>query len=191
MFCVLICDKDINNQLIEALAFNFFYFCVLIILLPMLQRIQTLFLLLIAVLMMGLLFVNIWDKKSVSTDEQVTLNSMKMIYTRAGQVLNETTTIWIALAAILSFIVSSLSIISYNNRIRQMQYGLANSVLIGAILGLILYYSFQGEKMISTTEKGSFGAGLIIPALALILNSLANRFIRKDEDMVRAADRMR
>jgi len=157
----------------------------------MLQRIQSLFLLLIATMMVGLLFVNIWDKKSISPDEQVTLNATKMMYTRAGQVINETSTIWIAIAAVVSFIVSSLSILSYANRIRQMAYGLVNSVLIGAILGLILYYSFQGEKLISASEKGSFGAGLIIPAVALILNSLANRFIRKDEDMVRASDRMR
>ena len=157
----------------------------------MIQRIQTLFLALIAIAMISFLFVNIWDKKSISSDEQVTLNSLKMIYTRSGQVISETTTVWIAIMAILSFIVSVLSILSFRNRIRQMQFGLANSILIGAVLGSIVYYSFQGEKLIMDAEKGSFGAGLIIPAIALICNSLANRFIRKDEEMVRSADRMR
>jgi glucan phosphoethanolaminetransferase (alkaline phosphatase superfamily) len=157
----------------------------------MIQRIQTLFLALIAIAMISFLFVNIWDKKSISTDEQASFNALKIIYTRSGQVISETTTVWIAIMAILSFIVSVLSILSFRNRIRQMQFGLANSILIGAILGSIVYYSFQGEKLIMDTEKGSFGVGLLIPAIALICNSLANRFIRKDEEMVRSADRMR
>jgi hypothetical protein len=157
----------------------------------MLQRIQTLFLIAIALLMLTTLFVNIWDKKSIDGTEQVSLNAMKMIKYQNGQIVAETTTIWIALLALIGFYVSVLSIFSFKNRMRQMQYGLANGLVIATIVGLIVFYSMKGDGMISSSEKGSFGAGLLTPALALICNSLANRFIRKDEDAVRDADRLR
>lgn len=157
----------------------------------MLQRIQTIFLTIIAVLMIIFLFVNIWNKKSLTSDEQITLNAMKMLHTQNGQIIAETTTIWLAMLAIVCFILALISIFSFNNRIRQMQFGLFLSIGIGAILGLIVYYSFAGENQLIGTQKGSFGLGLLIPAMALICNSLANRFIRKDEELVRSTDRLR
>lgn len=157
----------------------------------MLQRVQTIFLFLIASAMILFLFVNVWQKQSVEQAEHVTLNAFKLIHYRGEQIYFEQTTIWLALLALCSAGVSIFSIFSYQNRMRQIQLGMVNALLIAAILGLVVYYSFEGEKIIVNVQKGSFGAGLIIPALSLLCNSLATRFIKKDEEKVRAADRLR
>jgi hypothetical protein len=157
----------------------------------MLQRIQSIFLALIALAMIAFLFVNIWQKTNTDASELVTLGAFQMIYSKDTIVLQTNQTYLLAALAMVILGASSFSLFSFANRLRQLQLGLAISVLIAALLGSVVYYSFLGEKLIADNQKGSFGAGLLIPALALILNSLANRFIRKDEEEVRSADRMR
>lgn len=157
----------------------------------MLQRIQSIFLALIAVAMLAFLFVNIWQKSSADGSETVILNAANMVYSKNGVAVQENQTFVLAAISVVILILASVSLFSFTIRLRQLQFGLAISVLIAALLGGIVYYSFMGEKLIAETQKGSFGPGLLIPAFALILNSLANRFIRKDEEEVRSADRMR
>ncbi|MFN0049734.1 MAG: DUF4293 domain-containing protein [Cytophagales bacterium] len=157
----------------------------------MLQRIQSIFLALIAVAMAAFLFVNIWQKSSTDGGELVTLGAFQMIYAKDSVVMQSNQTYLLAALAVTILGIAIYSLLSFANRLRQLQLGLAISVLIAALLGSVVYYSFLGEKLIADTQKGSFGAGLLIPAMALILNSLANRFIRKDEEEVRSADRMR
>ncbi len=157
----------------------------------MLQRIQSIFLSLIAVAMLGFLFVNIWQKTSADGTETVVLNAMQMLNSKNGMVMQEIQTFLLGSIAFVIFVLSTVSLFSFRNRMRQLQFGLIISVLIAALLGAIVYYSFEGEKLIGDSQKGSFGPGLLIPAFSLILNSIANRFIRKDEQEVRAADRMR
>ena len=155
----------------------------------MLQRIQSLFLGLAALLMGILLVVNIWDK--VSGAEHVSLSAFRMVYSVNGEEKQTVFTFAIAILGVISSTLSLVSLFTYKNRLRQMLFGLINTLLIGATLGLIIYYSMEGEKMIAMSTKGSFGPGMIIPAIALVCNMLANRFIRKDENTVRSADRMR
>jgi Domain of unknown function (DUF4293) len=45
--------------------------------------------------------------------------------------------------------------------------------------------------IVNPTESGDFGIGLVAIFVALISNWLANRFIKRDEQLVRDAERMR
>ncbi|MDX2188901.1 MAG: DUF4293 domain-containing protein [Bacteroidota bacterium] len=157
----------------------------------MLQRIQTLFLALVCVFMIVFLVVNIWEKQSADGIQKVTLSAFRMIQSENGKSVNEKSVFWLAGLALGAFGISIYSIFQYKKRLVQMQMGMINSLLISAILGLIIYHSFEGEKLIENASKGSFGIGFIIPAIALVANMLAGKFIRNDEDKVRAADRMR
>lgn len=157
----------------------------------MLQRIQSLFLGLIAISMVLFQFVNIWQKTSADGLEMVSLSAMQMVYTKSDIVISQTQTYAIAILAIVVALVASISIFSFRKRMLQLQLGLGLSLLIAALLGVIVYYSFEGQKLISTSNNGNFGLGLLIPTISLIFNSLANRFIRKDEEIVRSSDRMR
>jgi hypothetical protein len=60
-----------------------------------------------------------------------------------------------------------------------------------ATIGANYYYSSVGEQMLNVKLIGTFEAGFYLPTLALILNLLANRFIRRDEQLVRSMDRLR
>lgn len=92
-----------------------------------------------------------------------------------------------AWAAALALIL--LSIFGYKNRIKQMK------TCIYAILVLVIFYVFFGvEVWTVNNETGVFpDLGIIaeLPLIAIILIFLAGRAIKRDEDMVRAADRIR
>jgi hypothetical protein len=66
-----------------------------------------------------------------------------------------------------------------------------NLLLIVATFGLQFYFSNKGEALLNPKLEGEFQPAFYLPTLALMLNLLANRFIRRDEQLVRSADRLR
>lgn len=86
---------------------------------------------------------------------------------------------------VLIGIVALASIFLYRNRILQMNLGKLNYVLLAALLGLTGYLF----STISVETTLSFG--FAIPILVFVLVLLANRYILKDEKLVRSADRLR
>ena len=56
------------------------------------------------------------------------------------------------------------------------------------LLGLLIYLSLtlSGETLVS--EKG---IGLILPIFSIVFLVLANKAIKKDEDLVKSVDRLR
>ncbi len=97
----------------------------------------------------------------------------------------------IGILAAASVLVALAEIFQYRNRMRQVMLGGINLLLIAATLGASFYYSSLGEQMLNIKIPGTFEAGFYLPTLALILNLLANRFIRRDEQLVRSMDRLR
>lgn len=157
----------------------------------MIQRIQTLFLGALAIAMIGFLFFNIWQKTDVETTTKVTLNCLEMRMIKNGTVIQKMDTYVLAILAIVAFALAVVSILSFKNRMRQLQIGLIISIVIAGLFGGIVYFAFEGDKWLPNAEKGSYGPGLLIPAFAFLMNSLANRFIRRDETIVRESNRMR
>jgi hypothetical protein len=66
-----------------------------------------------------------------------------------------------------------------------------NLLFIVATFGLEFYFSNRGEALLNPKLEGAFQPAFYLPTLALMLNLLANRFIRRDEQLVRSADRLR
>jgi len=59
-------------------------------------------------------------------------------------------------------------------------------------LGLAVFFVNEGNALVGGPEDGAdFGIGFFLPVVALVLNALANRFIQRDERLVRDADRLR
>lgn len=169
----------------------------------MIQRIQTVFLFLVAVCMIGMVFSTIWEKVSIEQQEKAALTALYLTHYTIDSdsdnpdyaLLNEKPTYVIAIVAIIAAIVALYSIFQYKNRMTQIKLGLLNIFLIAAALGFSIYYMYQGEALIEMTtggvNRGSYKIGIFLPAMALLFNSLANRFIKKDEDLVRSVDRIR
>ncbi len=137
----------------------------------MLQRIQTVYLFL-ALVTTGVLpfFIPLWI-----------LENAKNFYFMQNQV-------YVVLLG-LSTTLSLLSIISYNKRQNQFVIGRLNIILNLILLGLFVYRSLNvsGETL-AVSEKG---IGMFLPIVAIVLLALANKAIKKDEDLVKSVDRLR
>jgi len=143
----------------------------------MLQRIQTLYLLISSILSGGIVFIlSFWN------------NNGKEIYLL--DLLYETNWMLISLpvAFVISSVMSLISIFLYKNRKKQIVLNRFNIVVNFYLLGIIVYQLLiiSGESKIS--EKG---IGLIVPVLAVVLLALATKAILKDDKLVKSVDRLR
>lgn len=88
----------------------------------------------------------------------------------------------------LSTSLSLLSIMSFNKRQSQFVFNRLNIILNLILLVLFVYQSLNlsGETIVS--EKG---IGIFLPILTIFLLVLANKAIKKDDDLVKSVDRLR
>ncbi len=93
--------------------------------------------------------------------------------------------------AVLQVLLALLAIFLFKNRRLQMRVvGLA--VLAVLIFGLAAaYYFFEEYDTVREQAGAVAGAGVVLPLVALVSLLLANRFIKRDDRIVRSADRLR
>lgn len=175
-----------------------FYALICLKFIQMLQRIQSVLLALTALVMVSIVFLPLWQKIDREKSEIATITALELTHIRyaddrttVDEVLVEKNLTYVALLALLAVGVASFSIFQFNNRLRQIQLGALNSLLIGGNMFLVLWLSWDAEKLLLPTEKGAYLMAFYMFPVALILNSMANRFIRKDERLVRDANRLR
>ena len=84
--------------------------------------------------------------------------------------------------------LSVISIFSYKKRQTQFVYNRLNMILNFILLGLFVYQSLNLSGETNVSEKG---IGMFLPIGSIILLALANKAIKKDEDLVKSADRIR
>ncbi|NVO32241.1 DUF4293 domain-containing protein [Hymenobacter lapidiphilus] len=160
----------------------------------MIQRIQSVFLLLLALSMLSVLVVPIWTKTDPASQGTALLTAFTLSFASAapgGSTLGATNTWSIAALAVASAAVALFSIFQFRNRFNQLKLGMVNFLLIVGTIAANFYYSSQGEQLLNIKLVGTFEAGFYLPTLALMLNLLASRFIRRDERLVRSMDRLR
>ena len=89
----------------------------------------------------------------------------------------------------LSTALTAISIISYKKRQQQFVMGRLNIILNLILLGLFVYRSLNVSGEIAlVSEKG---IGMFLPIVSIVLLVLANKAIKKDEDLVKSVDRLR
>lgn len=88
----------------------------------------------------------------------------------------------------LSAALSIISLLGYKKRQTQFVYNRLNMILNFILLGLFVYQSLNLSGETSVSEKG---IGMFLPVVSIILLALANKAIKKDEDLVKSADRIR
>ncbi len=156
----------------------------------MIQRVQSIFLALVAICLFAGMFLDYWGKTGESGQE-VVLNAFQMTYTTQNGEVTTTNTFYMLILAFLGSVVAVGSLFSYTNRLRQMQLNLVNTLIISALMGTSVYFVFEGSKLFDLEKQGAFVGGFYMAPAALIFNMMANRFIRKDEKLVRSVDRLR
>jgi hypothetical protein len=160
----------------------------------MIQRIQTIFLLIVGLAMLMFLFAPIWQKVDSSSGASYTLTAfyLEMVSAPEDGVKNEFVPYVVpGILGLLAVCIAFIAIGMYKKRMRQIMLSTLNSILIGTALGLSAYWATQAEGEFLPGIQGNYSYGLFLPAIALVFNSLAVRFIRKDERLVRSMDRLR
>jgi hypothetical protein len=149
------------------------------------------FLLLLALAMLSMLALPLWHKADPLTGQELTLTAFSLAFTDAKNPHPAGASWLIAALALASAAVAIYEIFQYRNRMTQLKLGALNLLLITATIGAAFYYSNQGERLLNVKLEGKFDAGFYLPTLALMLNLLANRYIRRDDQLVRSMDRLR
>ncbi len=136
----------------------------------MLQRIQTIYLFISAVISGGLIFVfYLW----ITVNEVEFFAKEKLLY--LGLFLGSTA-------------LSLMAIFMYKNRQTQFVLGRLNIILNFILLGLFVYRSLNLSGETDVSEKG---IGILLPIFSIVFLVLANKAIKKDEDLVKSVDRLR
>lgn len=152
----------------------------------MIQRIQSVYLLLVALLMGATVFTPLATFISTSVDGSIASNSIG-IYTDQGY-LSHT---WGVLTfAALTTLLAFVNIFLYKKRKTQIKLCYFIFVFVLVFYGTLAVYTnvvINAQNL----EFSNIGIGFILPIIALIFNFLALRKIKSDEKLVRSLDRIR
>ena len=143
----------------------------------MIQRIQTLYLLIVTIISGGLIFVfSIWN--------QITNQVFALDLFANDDVLLKLVPVLFLISAVLA----SVTIVLFNNRKLQFVLNRINILINLFLLGILLYYLLMLPGGIEISEKG---IGVFLPIASVFLLVFANRAIQKDENLVKSVDRLR
>jgi hypothetical protein len=140
------------------------------------------------------LFLPAWIKADPATGELYRVFSTYMYYQPGPEANAEITFFpwaYSGIVALITALIALIEIFKYKNRLTQVKLGALNSLLITGSLVWLVYLTYAAQSELLPDILGQYKTGLFMPAAALIWNSLANRFIRKDEKLVRSVDRIR
>jgi Na+-transporting NADH:ubiquinone oxidoreductase subunit NqrE len=152
------------------------------------QRIQTLFLVIAIISLVGTIFLPIWVYQDASGQAH---ELYPLHYTIKQNEVRTTQYFPYAITAVLAFAAATLAFIEvrrFKNRVLQMKLGALNSLFMAGTIAAGVIFSNQ---LVKTFQGGHYGLGLWLPGIAVVCNLLANRFIRRDERLVRDSDRLR
>lgn len=134
------------------------------------QRIQTLYMSVVVLLAICLLFVF-----EVGVDAN-------------GVALLGKDIVLVFFQSVLTILIVIVAIMQFKNRQNQFVLNRVAILIQFFLLGFFVYraLSMPGEGL--TSEKG---IGAFVPIVSIVLLALANRAIKKDEDLVKSVDRIR
>ena len=154
----------------------------------MIQRIQSLYLLIITVLMSVTLFARLaWFGGG---GEEFGLYAFAL-KDAGGEVLQPAVYLGILLSA--AALLPLVTVFLYRRRLLQIRLCVAEMVLLvgSAVMEGIYYY--LGSRVVSELSFSTHGVGIsiVLPVVSLLFAWLASRAIFRDEVLVRSADRIR
>lgn len=153
----------------------------------MIQRIQTVYLALVAILcLLGLclpLAQYFEDGSLVAA-----FNNFRFIEESKGATAD-----WgacgLSVLLVIVTLITLMSIMLFRYRMRQLRLVIFSTILL---VGYVIYYALLAWKFQMMTDADyNLCPAAIFPVLSIILNCLAIHGIRKDEALVRSLDRLR
>ena len=95
---------------------------------------------------------------------------------------------WIKYLFLGSALLAVLSLFRFKDRKQQFVLNRFNLLINLILLGVFVYRSLNLSGETSVSEKG---IGMLIPIFSIVLLVLANKAIKRDEDLVKSVDRLR
>ena len=149
---------------------------------PMIQRIQSIMLLLAGASLVGLFFL------PFATTEQPQAEGIfsDAVYNLSDEVI-------LVVLTILGIALAVVTIGLFKNRPAQIRLGYIGAAICAAIpaAAILLMPGETAQDVAMSNVQSSFAAGIFVPAAALIFFVLASYFTKKDEKLVRSMDRLR
>ncbi len=144
----------------------------------MIQRIQTVWLLLAMACAVLLLYFPVWQIFDGGIEGGM-------------DVVGAGTHFFLLPFAPILFIFHSIAIYSFKNRKRQLNFCNIDILLFIIYLIAVLIILQTENQIFSDFHLGDFRFGALLPIIGIILNLMAKRGIKKDEELVRSMDRLR
>lgn len=161
----------------------------------MIQRIQSVFLGMIVVIIACLCGIDVLHLVYVEPDSKTTEYVLNLFYFNKlenGVLLESHLQYGLILIASIVISLSIFILLNYKNRVKQMQFTMINMVALLALVAAfatkayLFIPSFSSEKMMASSILG-----ITLFLFVLYLNIRVFYLIKKDEDLVRSADRLR
>jgi hypothetical protein len=158
----------------------------------MIQRIQTVYLSL-AFIAIALLFVFPFAQFFAENGAYIfSITGLKNMVPGEPEAFSSILFLPLIIVTVGIALLALFSIFQYNNR--PFQVKLTNIAVISAvalIMGIFFLYIPMIEKKINIVPNYLDSIGIYLPLVALVFLVLANRAIKRDEKLVRSADRLR
>jgi hypothetical protein len=158
----------------------------------MLQRVQTIFLSLLALAMVAFLTLPLWEKTILLTGQTYQLYAWKLAIT--GEAALQTyykPYVVLGMLASMIAIMALYALLCFNNRRRQLIVGAFNSILLTTLLGITVYFIVKNRNEALLQAKSHYCIGFFMPLIGILSNIGANYFIRRDEALVQSTSRIR
>ena len=150
----------------------------------MLQRIQTVYLLLASICMVVSLLTNL----AVFTYVDGTAYFKAMGFYNNGEMIFPTWSLLVI--GIVSVILFLLTVFIYKWRILQIRFSIFNIFVMLGYYGLIAFYILKRNPEVGSTFQ-NMGVGIVMPFVAIVFPYLAIRKIGADEALIRSLNRIR
>lgn len=156
----------------------------------MIQRVQSVYLLLVTILM-SLLLVFHYASVELPNNQSLLFKAGNIsLISATDEVSVYKSTLPVILMVLIAGLLSFCNIFFYNNRKLQIRLNIFNLLFVLILIAFMLFYcidarsDFEGGKLI-------FKIPIVIPVLCLIFIFLAIRAIRHDEKLVSSYNRIR
>lgn len=154
----------------------------------MIQRIQTVFLLIAAIILAASMVMPIAIYSNLIENQQHTIAIYQYL-----KPVNGINLLPLFISGALAAVITLFSIFLYKNRKFQINISRINIILILIYIGLIAYflYSLKSLSNSDNTVMITYQIGTVFPVIALIFDVLAITRIKKDDKLVKSLDRLR
>jgi hypothetical protein len=152
----------------------------------MIQRIQTIWLLLASITIASLLFVPMVTSTVGNIEYKVLADGLYQTVDGTAKKLESFLPLLISVIAVS--IMAFVNIFNFKNRTTQKRFIMGNVVLI---IGLSFWCSVYAKKIPGGLETANYNIGMFLPVIAIVFCILALRGIKNDEKLLKSSDRLR